>query len=322
MDEAELVTNSTLSNDSQGSDEIVESVINISIDSFVHDADDVGKTNKQAPLKQRAPRKRKLRPEDERTLNILSEKFYRDQNGARCQIPNCKSKQLKSTKTANLKRHIMQVHPNTYAKIFPNEVSAKVQAELDAFSMVQDAIEMVTINGYACSVLSSSGMQGFIKSRLKALRQEGISVSVDRSSIMKKVAEESEMIKKQIAQEVKGKTVSIMFDVCTIAALSVLGVQAVYMKDDDVVCRSLGTIQIEERHTSVNLANMVFDILSQFEISLPKVLSVTTDTAKNATATTDVLNFVASSEKSVDSLVEISSDDEDDGLEFGLDTEN
>lgn len=101
------------------------------------------------------------------------------------------------------------------------------------------------------------------------------------------------------------------------------------MKGAEVVCRSLGTIQIEVRHTSVNLADMVFDILAEFNITLPKVLSITTDTAKNATATTEILNLVASnSEKSsADSIAEesffdIPSDEEDDGLEFGLDIEN
>lgn len=73
----------------------------------------------------------------------------------------------------------------------------------------------------------------------------------------------------------------------------------------------------------------MFNILAEFNISLSQVISITTDTAKNATATTDVLNWVVSNgEKSNDhnvadeSLFDIASDEEDDGLEFGLDTQN
>lgn len=282
---------------------------------------------KQVPNKQRAPRKRKLRPEDERTLKLLTEKFHCVENGAKCQLPNCKSKPLKSLKTSNLKRHILQVHPKDFATIFPNEVSSKKRAELDAFNLVQDAIELVTVNGQQFSILSATGMKGFIRSRLDAIRAEGVSLkgSVDRFNIVKLVAEEAELIKKRISEEVKGKTVSIMFDVCTIATLSMLGVQAVYMKGEDVVCRSLGTIQIEERHTSVNLADMVFDILAEYNITLPKVISITSDTAKNAIATTEILNLVAESkgESNIDSsFFDIPSDEEDDGLEFGVDVEN
>lgn len=304
-----------------------QSTPNISLQDYESEIEHQRKTKKQVTVKTRAPKKRKLRPEDERTLKILSEKFRDGQNGAVCQVPSC-SKTMTCTKPSNLKRQISKLHPKLYANLFPHEVSEKKQNELEAFNAVQDAIEMVTINGYPFAMLNASGMQGFIKSRLQSIRTGGHSVFINRYEIVKQVAATSQLIKDRFESELKGKTISLMFDVCTIATLSMLGVHAVFMQGEEVIVRSLGTIQIEKRHTSVNLADMVFDILAEFNVTLPQVLSITTDTAKNAIATSEVLNLVVNNnEKSDgdcivdDSIFDVDPDD-DGELNYGLDIEN
>lgn len=181
------------------------------------------KKPKQVDQKTRAPRKRRLRPEDERTLQILSEKFRSDQNGMVCQVANCNAKPIQCSKPSNLKRHLSNVHPKVYVKLFPNEVSKKKQIELEAFNLAQDTIELVTVNGYPFNMLNASGMQGFIKPRLQTIRSEGYVLSINRKNIAAQVAEQSSLVKNYIAHELKGKTVSIMFDVCTISTLSMLG---------------------------------------------------------------------------------------------------
>lgn len=209
------------------------------------------KSKRQKTTAKRAPLKRKLRPDDERTLKILADKFRTDQGLAVCQVPECSTKPMKSTKPSNLKRHLYAVHPTVYANLFPHEVSAQKHSELEAFNAVQDAIELVTINGYPFAMLNSSGMRGFINSRLQAIRPNGFAVTINRFNISKRVAEESNLIRNYITNELKNKTISIMFNICRKASLSVLGLHATYMKGETVICRSLGTVQIEERHTAV-----------------------------------------------------------------------
>lgn len=270
------------------------------------------------------PRKRKLRPEDQRTLEILAEKFRSDQSGAQiCQVPNCKSKPLVSDKPSNLKRHLAALHPVLYEDLFPHEVSNKRKAKLDAFNTIQDAIELVTVNGQPFSLLECSGMKGFIKPRLAALRAEGQNALINRHKIVDDVAKESDLIREYISNEVKGKTVSIMFDVCTIATLSMLGVEAVFMKECEAKCRSLGPIIIQERHTAVQLANMLYDVLKRYGISLTNVFSITSDTAKNAIATSRVLNLVASEKDDGtldDTILDMNPEDDDEY--FGIDEQN
>lgn len=276
----------------------------------------------------KVPKRRKISPEDERTLQILTEKFRTDENGASCQVQHCKSKHLKSTKPSNLKRHIEQVHPEVYSNLFPHEVNIKKQTELEVYNTLQDAIELVTVNGYPFSMLDASGMRGFTQARLKPLRLQGESLTINRLDIVKKVAEMSDIIRSRIKAELNGKTISVMFDMCTIATLATFGVNVNYMDEyGNVVSRSLGIIKMEKRHTAVNLADILFDLLATFEIPLSKVFSITTDTAKNATNTSDVLNTVMAncSENSTDKnpeqiITDNFSDDED--FDFGIDIRN
>lgn len=280
---------------------------------------------KNGPAKNKAPRKRILRPEDERTLKILSEKFRKEESGIVCRVPNCKSKPFHSSKPSNMKRHLSQVHSDLYSKLFPHEVNYKKRVELEPFNAIQDAIELVTVNGYPFAMLNASGMRGFIKSRIQSCKSEGHLLAINRYEIPQRVAEEAQLVEKRIASELKGRTISIMFDVCTIATLSVLGIHATFMNGSNVVCRSLGTINIEKRHTSVILADMVFDILTKFGITLRKLFTATTDTARNAKATTDILNLVVNNNQTNNDEEENIFDyiyPDDDILDFGIDEEN
>lgn len=212
------------------------------------------------------------------------------------------------------------MHPKVYAKFFPNEVSSQIQAELDAYNSEQDTIELVTVNDYPFSILNASGMRGYLHSRLNPLRFQGHVVEINRQTIACKVQEASDIIRNRIRKELNGKIVSVLFDVCTIATMSTFGVNVTYMENSKVVCRSLGIIKIEERHTAVNLADMLFDLLAKFGIPLANVFSITTDMARNATNASQVLNTVLANS---DNTPEITLNDEhDDDLEFGIDIEN
>lgn len=256
------------------------------------------KKAKTAPVPKKK-RERRLRPDDQRALNILCDKFRSTSKGALCQVDNC-SKTMKSVKPSNLKRHLSNVHPEVFARLFPNLVNKKKQAELEAFNAAQDAIELVTVNGYPFYMLEAPAMRGFIQARLNAVQPEGYSFSINRHDIVQQISDESNRVRERIKSELKGKMVSLTFDVCTIATFSVIGVDALVMGDQNAKKRSLGIIKINERHTSVQLANMLFDILADFDIPLQNVFSITCDTASNATATADILNLVINSCRDTD----------------------
>lgn len=187
------------------------------------DEDDSGKIQtfgvkrKRVRMKSQMPKKRKLRPEDERTLKILTEKFRTNENNAAvCQVKHCRYKPMQSTKPSNLKRHLSQMHPETYKELFPHDVSKEKQIEMDIYNSMQDAIELVTVNGYPFSMLNASGMRGFIQARVQPLQSKCRRLPINRVDIVKQVAETSDEIRKKIKSEMKGKIISLMFDMCTI----------------------------------------------------------------------------------------------------------
>lgn len=186
-----------------------------------------------------------------------------------------------------------------------NPYNEQIQAEIDAYNVVQDAVELVTVNGFPFVLLSASGMRGFIDFRIDYLHKRGFGLpAINRHNIIKELQLASDLIVDEIKEEISGKIISLMFDTATKKTLAVLGVNTTFMVNDEVMFRTLGVIQINERHTAVNLADLIHDILRKFDISLDQVFSITTDNARNVTNVSKVLNSVAESANSESTCAE------------------
>lgn len=59
------------------------------------------------------------------------------------------------------------MHNSKFKELFTEEADAEKSAEIELFNVVQDAVELVTVNGMPFSILNSSGMRGFIDARLE-----------------------------------------------------------------------------------------------------------------------------------------------------------
>lgn len=232
-----------------------------------------------------------------KTLDKLMQKFHRDKTDltkGNCMIKECRSNPI-TWRPSNLKRHLKQMHAKEYEKLFVDEVNEEKANKIELFNAVQDAVAMITVDGLPFAALDSPGLKGYISARLNALSRFGFKININRKSILDEVEKVSRVIENRISAEMAGRFVCIYFDICTKGTLSVLGVNATYDLDDETVCRSLGIYQINVRHNSVNLANMLYDILIKFSIQLNYVFAMVSDNAKNAVSTADVLDLVATS---------------------------
>lgn len=248
--------------------------------------------NEPVPKKVRKPQKQKAESE---TLIKLKKRFSVDvKTGAvKCEVNNCRANPFITWRSNNLKRHLEICHTDEYAKDFSEEANDHKKAQVEAYKIVQDAVELVTVNGYPFALLSSTGMRGFIDSRIENLKQKGFRLpSINRTSILQEIEQTSESIVNQIKQELNGKIISLMFDIATKSTLSVLGLNATFMVNDAVLFRTLGVIQINVRHNAINIADLIYDILRKFDIKLNQVFSITTDNARNVTNVSKVLNSV------------------------------
>lgn len=283
-----------------------------------------------SPAKKAKRKPKKKNAEEEKTLERLLQTFQRDtvtKKGS-CLIENCRSDQI-TWRPFNLKRHLKQMHTKEFTKLFVEEVDAEKTAEIELFNVVQDAVELVTVNGMPFSILSSSGMRGFIDARIKALRLNGYLVSINRTNIVEEIDKVSKHIENVIKVEMSRKLICLMFDIATKSTLSVIGINATYMIGWKIVCRSLGIVQVNVRHTAINLAAIIYDILAKFEVSLDRVFVVITDNAKNVVNSAAVLDLVASSRSDSDkndNTIDFNADeglnDYDDDDFIGEDNEN
>lgn len=255
-----------------------------------------------------------------KTVNLSADKLisfdilrtYFDQNKEttqiHCLVPNCNGT-VSRWQLYYFKRHFETKHRNLLNELFPEQLSLEKQREIEVCELIYDAVELVTINGCAFSVLDSSAFKNIIKPRLIELERHGYKVTINRHMITQKIAEVSELIRKEIKNEFQGKMVNILFDICTKRTLSVLGVSATTMTNDKVIARSLGIIQLKERHRGPYLADIIERLLKEYNISSRQLYTGTADNASNNDTTMRIISLHAANE--LDNVEEATSEDDE-----------
>lgn len=77
---------------------------------------------------------------------------------------------LLTWRPSDLKRHLKMMHATHYKQLFKEDLDAEKKKEIEMFNAIQDAVELVTVNGMPFSIMNASGMRGFIDVRLNPLR--------------------------------------------------------------------------------------------------------------------------------------------------------
>lgn len=261
-------------------------------------------------------RKKYTKPATEDALQKLSTYFKSENGEASCQIVDCKGKISRWT-PYSLKRHLQQVHPSVYTKLYPDEARDEIGRRVIEFETIQNTVSLLTIHGLPFLLVEKTPFQDLIKPGLEKLAAYGHTVTINRPVIAQEIASTSAMIQQTIAAELKGRVFSVMFDIATKSTISMLGINASLMQNDLVVCRSLGVIQITERHSSENIAKMIQHVLTTFQVTLSQVYTATTDNGSNMICTTRVLNDTAN-----DGFDYEETDNEEDPMEASDSTPN
>lgn len=205
-------------------------------------------------------------------------------NGQAKEMYPCRlcAKEINGSKLANLGSHIEHVHPEIYfTKIRPKK---KVPLSVKRLQILLNAVELVTVNGRPFSYLLDSGYKAGIVNKLQKLRDAGIGINFTNENLhevkewLKKVAGK---VRAKIRSEVTKKMVSVMVDIGTKNKRSVFGVTIQFIVGKKLVVRSLGLIELQERHTGKYLSKVLFDRLKEYGIEKRQVISITTDNGKN-----------------------------------------
>lgn len=183
-------------------------------------------------------------------------------------------------KPHNLVIHLAKRHQHIF------ELISKRKEPLDVkrLKLLQSLTEIVSINGRPFEYLHDSGFQKIIHSQLEELKVAGKALNLSDhglEEIKGNLKETAEKIRQIIQSEAKNQPLSLMVDAVTRNHRSVLGVSIQYCINGTLYVRSIGMIQLTQRHTGQYLADIIIKRLNDLEIKLHQIITITTDNGAN-----------------------------------------
>lgn len=224
-----------------------------------------------------------------------------------CQIEGCANKY--SSASAAI-RHIREGHLDVYKAIAGNKPGPNESRIADKFfelrvkvnpEEIWDAcVELVTVNALPLSAVEYPAFKKILHPYVIALKRQGIDLIVNRENIKRKIEEKAKLIRDKIVNEVKNKPISLMLDIASRFNRAVLGVNVAYFYDGKVRVRTIGMHVLRFSHTAKNLKELIVSNLNEFKIRLEQIIAITTDNGKNMLKSVAILNEDLQSQQQFD----------------------
>lgn len=220
-----------------------------------------------------------------RARQFLTEVLDSDGNSTRtykCQV--C-CKELSGTCGSNLVSHFKSSHKQLYNDRIAD--SSKDTISTQRMKLLYSCVELVAVNGYPFSLLTSSGFRSALEHQIRGLQLEGKNLNISDPKlfeIKEKVREVGKKIKQEIAEEVKGKVISVLADTATRNGRAIFGMNIQYKLNGVLKVVTLGMRELKRSHTMEYLSDVACEILAEYQIDLRQALSITTDNGSNMLA--------------------------------------
>lgn len=203
------------------------------------------------------------------------------------------------TKQSNLVAHIKSMHKGVYdtqINIEGKNFAAK------RLQLLQLCVEKVTVNKEPFRNILKSAFQKLIAKKVNKLNVTGHGLNLSDKNlpaVKNHLKATASQIRNRITSEVRDRMISVMVDIASKHSRSVLGISIQYIKDGSHVIRTIGLIELTEKHTADYIAELIYSCLLSYQVDINQIVSLTTDNAANMGAT-------------VKRLIEIFEESEDD----------
>ena len=198
----------------------------------------------------------------------------------------------------------MYFHNETYEKLMNEETEdeedeietpmkmKKIQIEMNEATITDCCVNLVTKEGRPFTLLDSKAFRAIVEPIFK-----GLNVGIINShNITDIIATKTAYIKKQIEKLCAGKVMSLKIDLATRLNRSVMGVNIQLIHSKKVIIKTLGMIQLNDRHTAEILKTEILHLLQQYNIDVNQIYNVTTDNGSNLIKAVDLLREDCSSD--------------------------
>lgn len=226
-------------------------------------------------------------PRNQNTLTEKAKKYYKNiafvdklNDSSKTHVCQLCNSQLNGSKESNLAGHIKRVHPEAYLELIGEIDTPAVQR----LKLLQNLVEIVTVNGRNFSYLTDSGFKAVIGKQLKSLSATGFSINLTNKNVpevkdhLHKIAEK---MKEKIKQETKNRPISLMVDIVTRQRRSICGFSIQYTINGERKIRSVGMIELLQSHTGKHIADVIEKRLAEFDITFKQIITITTDNGSN-----------------------------------------
>lgn len=186
------------------------------------------------------------------------------------------------------------------------------QVPLSVDTIKEGLLQLVTINGRPFSIINDSGLKLILDPILASLPKEQ-RITINAEFVKSLVNDRVVVFKNRIEEEVKErKLVCLKVDIATRNGRSFLAVNVQFIKDEKLVIRTLGIVELLDVHNGLQLKDEILKILSSFNITVRNIYSFTSDNASNMVKLCELLDNESSEyEYDCSELVEVLIEDTD-----------
>lgn len=207
----------------------------------------------------------------------------------KCLIVECNASYEEKTSAI---RHIRVKHSAIYHAIQNNKNKAHVEQKNDNKTFQirvkinlpdiwNACADLIIFNALPICFVDYPAFKKIIYPYTIALKSQGIDLTINQKNIKDLINKRAMETRKVITSEVKSKVICLMIDIATRFNRSLLGISITFNSNGKTCIRTLGMHVLRVSHTGSNIVEIIKTILSDFEISLNQVLSVTSDNGKN-----------------------------------------
>lgn len=129
---------------------------------------------------------------------------------------------------------------------------------------------------------------------------DALNIKVNKHNLVEKIVQHSYNIKNEIKEQLAGKLLSLKIDAATRLHLSVLGVNVQFIENNCIAIKTLAVKKLKDRHTSNYLKNIILEVLTEYNIDLKQIFTITTDNGANMVKAVKDLNAICDDESSDD----------------------
>lgn len=189
--------------------------------------------------------------------------------------------QLAGDRAWNLAIHLKHRHVDIF-----NKISAGIKEPLPVvrLKILQNCTETVSVNGRPFEWIHDTGYRKQFQKTLDELAAAKMALNLTESNLtevkehLKKTAKS---VREKIEGEVKNRPLSLLIDLVTKHNRSILGISLQYTYNGSLKVRSIGFIELNDKHTGVYLAGVIIKRLEDFNIKLSQIFTITTDNGRN-----------------------------------------